>query len=66
MTSEEKERRMDLALSPQDWGDLYREFFGEDPEFSGYRGHYPVEQLVDALIDERPIKEKTVPLKELA
>ena len=62
MDSEEKERRMQLANTPEEWLNLYKEVFNEEPQLSGENwGAFPIEEIIDALVFGRPIKETPMP-----
>lgn len=44
------------------WIKLYVDMFGEEPEFSGEDwGAYDMEKVIDAIGNNRPIREKELP-----
>ena len=62
MDNEELESRMQLAITSEDWLNLYKEVFNEEPQLSGENwGAFPIEEIIDALVFGRPIKEKPLP-----
>lgn len=61
MDSKEKERRMSLAITADDWVSLYKEVFNEEPQLSGENwGAFPMEEIIDALVYGRPIKQDAI------
>ena len=67
MDNQEKERRMQLAVTAEDWLNLYKEVFDEEPQLSGENwGAFPVEEIIDALVYGRRINEESVPSSVVA
>ena len=67
MDNQEKERRMQLAITAEDWLNLYKEVFDEEPQLSGENwGAFPVEEIIDALVYGRRINEEAVPSSVVA
>lgn len=63
MEAIERERRMRLCRSEDDWNQLYLEIFGSEPDWGDDDwGQYRIERLMDAIFYKRPIKAK--PLAE--
>jgi len=61
MKALERERRMRLCVTTEDWNQLYLDVFGQEPEWGGDNwGTYRMEALMDAIFYNRPIKEKPV------
>lgn len=61
MEALERESRMRLCDTTDDWNELYLDVFGEEPEWGGDDwGEYRIEKLMDAIFYNRPIKEKPV------
>jgi|9_EtaG_2_1085328.scaffolds.fasta_scaffold01004_10 hypothetical protein len=67
MDDAELMRRMQLAVSTDDWLSLYKEVFKEEPQLSGENwGDFPIEKVIDALAFKRPIREKPMPDSRVA
>ena len=61
MKALERERRMRLCSTADDWNKLYLDVFGEEPTWGGDDwGTFRIEDLMDAIFYNRPIKEKPV------
>lgn len=61
MEAIERERRMRLCETTDDWNQLYLDVFGSEPQWgSDDWGEYRIEKLMDAIFYNRPIKEKPV------
>ena len=61
MEALERESRMRLCDTTDDWNQLYLDVFGSEPQWGGDDwGEYRIEKLMDAIFYNRPIKEKPV------
>tara|TARA_A100001201_G_scaffold142776_2_gene141949 strand:- start:303 stop:548 length:246 start_codon:yes stop_codon:yes gene_type:complete len=57
MTEEEILEEISKSKKPEDYFNLYVKVFGEEPALNGNTwGEYPVEQIVEALIERKKIK----------
>lgn len=61
MKALEREKRMRLCVTTEDWDKLYFDVFGTQPQWGGDNwGAYRMEALMDAIFYNRPIKERPV------
>ena len=62
MTDEERQTRMALAQTGEQWIALYKDVFGKEPEMSGLNwGEYPIDKIIDAIEVKKPFKDETLP-----
>jgi len=62
MSEEEKDRRIAQITSNEGWIELYNDLFGEEADFSGEDwGAFPMEKIIDAILDNKPIRQPKLP-----
>jgi len=62
MDSIERERRMRLCQTTDDWNRLYFDVFQEEPDFAGDNwGQFQMEKMIDAIFYNKPIRQPSLP-----
>ncbi|MDC0394357.1 hypothetical protein OAM77_00715 [Alphaproteobacteria bacterium] len=62
MSEEEKYKRIAQITTNEGWVELYNDVFGEEADFSGeFWGAFPVELIIDAILDNKPIRQTKLP-----
>jgi len=58
MSEEEKEKRIAQITDNEGWIALYNDVFDEEADFSGEDwGAFPMEAIIDAILDNKPIRQ---------
>ena len=62
MSEEEKEKRIAQITDNEGWIALYNDLFDEEADFSGEDwGAFPMEAIIDAILDNEPIRQSKLP-----
>ncbi len=62
MSEEEKDERIAQITTNEGWVQLYNDVFDEEADFSGEDwGAFPMEAIIDAILDNKPIRQSKLP-----
>ncbi len=67
LTDEEYKNRIEAARKDSDWVEIYVDLFKKTPDvIQNDWGFYPIEKIVAAVIDKKPLKPKKIDIPRSA